>query len=392
VENQGAHAFLLRFALALHSCGTPAHRLEAAVRRLSQALGLPAEVLATPTSLTVGLDQRVRIFRVQPGEIHLARLVGVDAVGSQVAAGQLDLQEAGSRLAALEGRTPALHWQLLASAAASAGAAGLLGGGWWDVAAAGLLGLLIGQLLTSLGRSERLGRLAPLLAALLASSAAGALGSLLPLSVPLLTVSGVICLVPGLTLTVGVSEVAERHWAAGSARLTGAVGDFLLLGVGVALGARLVADLAPLGQPQPALPTWAQLVALLVAPLAFALLFGARRQDAPVIALTSWLAFYGARLGAELAGPELGAGLGAALVGVAGNLQARWRRVPAAVAIFPGILILVPGIVGFRGVEAMLHDQVLDGVDTAFSALLVAASLVTGLLAAQAAVPSRREL
>ena len=60
--------------------------------------------------------------------------------------------------------------------------------------------------------------------------------------------------------------------------------------------------------------------------------------------------------------------------------------------MLPGILMLVPGSLGYRALDAFVRHDTLRGVETAFSLLLVAISLVGGLLTANAVLPPRRVL
>lgn len=55
-------------------------------------------------------------------------------------------------------------------------------------------------------------------------------------------------------------------------------------------------------------------------------------------------------------------------------------------------MVLVPGSIGFRSMESLLARDVLAGVDTAFSMLMVAVALVAGLLFANALVQPRKAL
>ena len=65
-----------------------------------------------------------------------------------------------------------------------------------------------------------------------------------PLSIYVTTLAGLIVLVPGLTLTTAMTELATRDLVSGTARLMGAVLIFLEIGFGVALGWQLT-RLAP---------------------------------------------------------------------------------------------------------------------------------------------------
>ena len=126
-----------------------------------------------------------------------------------------------------------------------------------------------------------------------------------------------------------------------------------------------------------------------MAPVSFTVLLRARRADLGWIVLAGALAFAGARLGTILFGPELGAFLGAFMLGASSRILARVRRVSSAVTLVPGILLLVPGSVGFASFQALLERDVVSGVETAFRMLLTAIALAGGLLAANTLVDGR---
>ncbi|MFP2902117.1 threonine/serine exporter family protein, partial [Corallococcus sp. 4LFB] len=83
---------------------------------------------------------------------------------------------------------------------------------------------------------------------------------------------------------------------------------------------------------------------------------------------------------------------GALLLGVGSNALARLRNRPAVTTVVPGLMLLVPGSVGFRSLASLLERDVVAGVDTAFSMLMVAVALAAGLLSANAIMPSRKVL
>jgi uncharacterized membrane protein YjjB (DUF3815 family) len=192
-----------------------------------------------------------------------------------------------------------------------------------------------------------------------------------------------------------MTELATRHLVSGTARMAGAATTLftLLLGVGLAwkLGSLALGGELPRAVPRP-LPDWTEWLALAIAPLAFAVLLGARRREYGVIFLTGLAGFLAARYGANALGPDLGAFLGALLVGAASNLYARWADRPALVPSTPGILLLVPGSIGYRSLTSFLDRDSLAGMDWAFRTGLVAVALVGGLLFANLIVPPRRVL
>ena len=68
----------------------------------------------------------------------------------------------------------------------------------------------------------------------------------------------------------------------------------------------------------------------------------------------------------------------------------RWRHRPAPVVLVPGILLLVPGSIGYRSLSSLLERDTIAGIDTAFTMVLTAVSLVAGLLLAGVLVPPPR--
>jgi uncharacterized membrane protein YjjB (DUF3815 family) len=192
-----------------------------------------------------------------------------------------------------------------------------------------------------------------------------------------------------------MAELATRHLASGTARLSGAFITFLAIAFGVALGNRLGA--AALGSPVVTgpvpLPAWAGITALIVAPLSFVVILRAELRDAPWIVAAGVIGVVGGRVGAATLGLELGTFAGAVAVAVASSAYARWTRRPAAVVLVPGILLLVPGSIGFRSLTSLMERKAVAGIETAFSMILTAVALVSGLLIAGviAPEPSLRE-
>jgi uncharacterized membrane protein YjjB (DUF3815 family) len=285
----------------------------------------------------------------------------------------------------------------------SGSAARFFGGGWREIVVATLLGFVTGLVALAIARRRTAGRLFEPISAFLATALASTLAARLPGSpwgplVPYISaLAGMIVLVPGLALTLAMSELGARHLVSGSSRLAGALLTFLMIGFGVASGQRVAAAIAgpaPSAAAVP-LPAWTELPALALTALGLLVLFRARLRDYGWIAAGAALALYGSRLGGRLLGAEFAAFAGAFLLGVGANLLRRLRDRPTALVQVPGLMLLVPGSLGFRSVSALVSENVLVGVQAAFTTILVAVSLVTGLLIANLLVapgpsPGRR--
>lgn len=395
-----AHAFLVELGRVMHSQGASSPDLERAIRRCARHLGVEGQFLSTPTSLLLGFEehdgQRTYLARVEPAEVDLGKLVDLEKLIDRIAQGDLDAPAARVELAAIERATRRYRKRttVFAFALASASAARFFDGGYADIVASALLAAAIGAMAIFSSSREALARVLEPASAALASALAVGIAALWPeLQVGLVTVASVIILLPGLTFTVAIEELAQRHLVAGTARLFGAASTFLSLTLGVALGRILARSWTP-AEAQAieggSLPGWTLLLALLFAPIGFGVLFRARPRDLHWVCVAGWLAFSAARFGNHHFGPELGAGFGALSVGLFANFLAIRGRYPAALAQLPGLLLLVPGSLGFRSLTSFMDREPVVGLESAFGMAMVATGLVGGLLLANALLPARR--
>ncbi len=398
-NRRASERFIISIGRALHGAGAPAHQLEEAMERMSVALGLVGHFFSTPTAIFASFGNNdgrsTRLERVQPGDTALERLNQLDTIIERVLDGQ---QSPSQALRALAQVTSApRRWPVAAEtvsfALVAAAASRFFGGGWPEIATAAVLGLVTGLIAYGAGRWPAAGRLLYPLAGLTASLLAGLAHAVYgPVSIYVVTLAALIPLVPGMTLTVAMTELATRHLVSGSARLAGAMLVFVTLGFGVGLGNRLTSLWLDVGEiPAPtAAPAWTEWAALLLVSVALTVQFRAHPRDIGWVLAASVLAVHSGRAGSVLLGPEIGAFLGAVLVGVAANLVARFARRPAAMVQLPGLMLLVPGSIGFRSMASLVAHDTLSGVQAAFTMTLVAIALVTGLLVANVVLPPRR--
>ena len=385
-----ATGFLMKLARALHTYGMPSHRLEVALRQVSERLGVASQFVVTPTSIIASVGPieaaQTTLLRLDPGRINLAKQSRLHHLIGDVCARRLTLEQGSALLDELVTRPP-IHGRLATVAGfglASASAAVFFDGGRAEAATAGAIGLLIGLLTLAAAAAPRFGMVMPGTAGVAAVLITGVMQTAVgPMVGFIPTLAGLIILIPGLGLTIAVNELAHGHLVSGTARLGGAMMTFLQIGFGVALGGKLAGVLQGGGLDRPAsLPLWALPLALLVSALAMTVLFRARSRDLPFILLAATVSFVTSRLGTLAFGPELGVLLGAWLLGTLGHLLGRWRNEPSALAILPGMLLLVPGGLGFSSLSSLLANDIVSGIQAGFTMLLIALSLVTGLMLA----------
>jgi uncharacterized membrane protein YjjB (DUF3815 family) len=133
-------------------------------------------------------------------------------------------------------------------------------------------------------------------------------------------------------------------------------------------------------------------IALLCGALSYSLLLRPHKRHRWLVMGAAVLGYTAARVGSESFGPQFGVFLAGLVVGATSNLFARLKNKPSALVRTPGILLLVPGSVGFRSLFFVFDGQVMQGINTASSLVVLLTTLVAGLLFGDLLVPPRRNL
>ncbi len=398
--------FLVKVAECLHIHGTTAQRLEGALLGMASRLGMKCEPWVNPTGMILTLrdlncpesSDVTRVIRLPLGDVDLSRLAMADQIAEDVLAGRMGLAEGQRALETLD-RVPTWRWnllQILAFAMVAFGVGCLLRLPWLDIFTASCGGLGVGLLVYAVGRHPSLREPMEVLAAMLAAMLAVGVASFVgPLNLNTVIIAAVIVLLPGMELTNAVSELTSQHLVSGTARLAGALSIILKLTIGTMLVLH-VAELAGI-QPRVAAsrpqPDWVEWTGLAVACLSFAVVFRAARRDYLIVMLAAASGFLISRHVGDAFGNVAGVFVSALVITMAGNLYARWRNRPGALIRLPGIILLVPGSVSFRGLMTLMQEQSLAQGQSAFvSVLNILLALLAGLMLGNLLAPPRRNI
>jgi uncharacterized membrane protein YjjP (DUF1212 family) len=391
--------FLLRFARTAHQAGYPTAELEERVLALADALGLAgAEISAVPTLVDVSLgslpEQRSYTLRVRPPVVDLDAIARLDDLVGNVVDGRLDADAALAALTDIQEKPLSRPWPVLLAGYAIAGAAltPILGGGRREAAAAALVGLVVGAIAVPARRTARTEAIVAPVAAVAASFCAVALTQLgLDATPDVVTLAALVTFLPGMTLTIGMRELATEHLQSGVANTASALVQLLGLVFGVGIGRSIAASW--FGEVSAAAPHAAfsgvHLVAAIAAGLAFTLTLRARYRDALVMCAATVLALVGNEVGKAVFGEEAAVFVASITVGVAGALAGALLRRSPLVFIVPGVLMLVPGSAGFNSVLQLLTNQTVTGINTAFDTFVTAMSIAYGLMVSTVVLPRR---
>ena len=399
--------FVVEIARRLHQYGTSAPRLEAAIDSVSARLGLNCHSLSTPTSILFSFSDRdqgdnalaevTQVIRVSPGQDDLRNLSEVNEIADRVIDGNLGIDEGFRLLREISDRPSGRRRTLEAVSygIAAAAIAAILNSSWADMMAAGAIGTVVGVLSAFCEMRPQLRPSLEAICALLATMIATLISVyVVPLTLKSVVLASLIVLLPGLTLTTAVRELSTQHLVSGVARFAGAVTTLIKLTFGTIVANQLCAllHLVPNAAALPPVPGWAQWVALVFGCFSFAVLFRSARRDIPLVMAAAVLGYLITYYGAQQFTPQFGVFLAGLGIGALSNLYTRISRRPAALVRVPGIILLVPGSVGFLSLSMLAGRDVFLGITMAVSLIGILACLVAGLLFGDLIVPARRIL
>ena len=388
--------FLRNLGLALHLSGAPAQAVERVLSAVGQRFGVKVEGFAVLTFLALTVVapscvRRTEMLRLPPYDYNMARLIELQTLCREIS-DLAALPAYAERLAAIMAQPVAWSgWRYAAMGLLlSASVALLLRGGWVEMLCGGLIGLLFTAASQRLAGFPRLGPAVPVILCAAAAILAQGLAHLLPQQSPFISaVAGVVLLLPGFTLTVAMSELATQNYLAGTGRLTGAVILLFLMGAGLAIGTALSQAFWPLAVPGSVtpLPAWVIWPAVAILGVSLLAVLQAPLSSLPVSIGACLLAWAAYSLTSAVLGNVVGAFSGALAVGVAGHLYQWLSGRPAVLVETPGLITLVPGSLGFRGLHALMQQESVVGINLMTDMLTTGAVLAVGLLLADNIMP-----
>ena len=396
--------FIVKLGRALHECGTTSQRIELHLTDITRMLGLNGSFLVSPTTFTCAfweedeLDQVIHIERVEPADNNMGRLWEIDRLVESIADGRVTFSEGALELERL-GNAPrnyslwanAFSWALMGGSFSA-----LLSANPLDCIAAAVLSLvlcLINHLCSgNTSWNPVVTILAPFVSGVLAS-AASALG--IGINVPFVILSSIIIYIPGLALTVALTEISARHLISGSSRLVDAVMLLLKLffgSIGGVAAANFLIDGPGAGAALlPPLPEWKTWPAIAGLSIGIGIAMNIPHRKMLWGMLSAVIAYGAASAGEMWFGMYAGMFIGSLTVGLFSNLYSRITRGPGSILMMQGIVLLVPGSKTY-----MILNHWVSGVDilpvatSGNQALMVFVALIAGLLFSNALLPTQK--
>jgi len=262
-----------------------------------------------------------------------------------------------------------------------------------DAGIAALLASLIG-FFTETVKEERIDSIVDGIVSFFVALSALYLGSIYHININIVVLSSIIMLVPGLMLTLAIGELASQNLTAGTARIMGSLIILLKISFGVYLAYQVSRYFgwqtldATLESPNAVILT----LSLIIAGIGLSLSFQARVQEFFWIVLAAVLSYFSSQVFLELFGHTAGYLCSGAFIGSLSNIYSRFMNRPALIFLLPAIILLVPGSIGFKGLNLLFDRNVLEGFNSIFNMVTIGISLVSGTYFGALLVKPRRSI
>ena len=233
------------FRLLTH--GAAINRVEDTICRIAAAYGMKADVFAIPSSLVLTItDSELRTFtitrRVYYRDLNLDRVDMINTLAREICRDKPDYTVVSQKLEEISSRPVySQKMQLLAAAVTSGGFAILFGGGFPEAAAAAVIGIIVRWLFCKVEQLQ-----GGILLSNIIGGAACAFLSILSqqlfaqLDPSVLTISTLMLLVPGLTMTNSMRDLIAGDLVTGVMKATEAI----IIATGIAIGVVFVLALS----------------------------------------------------------------------------------------------------------------------------------------------------
>ena len=389
---ESACRFVIKLGTQAHRYGPQALRLESYLSRVSISLGYKGIFHSTPTSLSFTFKktdgepwQKPHLVSMPGTGFDLSKLARVGELINAVEEGSVSIARATETLDEIDAMPPPYpNWMVaLSYALCGAGFAGFLQGSWVDIFLAAVFGVIVFGMVTFLARfPERLARFVPFLCALVAGVLSAVAGFIVPgINVYLVTLSAIIYLIPGFSISVGVIELTTKHYLSGLTNLINGLISLALLFAGAWLGVTLTGVLLPVhGAAAGSIgPGWIWVFAMILA-AGLCIAFQTPPCDLFWALVCCAIACAGIVLGIHIQGNNLGNFLGTAMAMVFANIWSDRTNRPTSILILPAFVFMVSGSIGFRGLVALSAGSTALGLSEFTHMFVVAITLAVGLV------------
>ncbi len=387
--------FMAEYGRAYMSSGGPTSRLEEDLSVLGRRMGYPTEVFATPTGVFVSCidengDTHTSLCRIKESSMNLEHLCWLEGIFSDVQKRKISLAQGLKLLLSPKVTKPAYtFWQTVMAAFVSgfalsltsygrvsaAVASGFITVGAWYVSGPGLKARVASSIFRDF------------IGCVLTLALASLMQVFSPAPFEAFSIGGLIVLVPGLTLTTAISELADQNLVSGTAKLMQAILTLLAMGLAFLLFKDLSlyidVESSLMAAKKVQLPLFLSALGLFVSISCFGILFRVPIKSLPWSALTGvlgWSVLHSFQNPALLVTAPYFASL---VVGILSLGLGRRLGIPSQVFSVPGIIAMMPGMLALTSFNSIALGKESSGLGFGFQVMTTTGAVVFGLFTAR---------
>ena len=381
-------------------------RVEDTIIRMCSAAGFTGTMVsATPTAIymtLIGHEPKIRLSLVQRTSarvIDLTVLERANHISREFIDGNITSDEAAKQLADLRAPKAKKRFDLLLNMLVAAFSVSMFplvyGGKPMDAAVSAVCGAVTVLIQSLFGRTAR-AFITQFVICLLGGAAIGAI-SAASLSLPgvsgiyMIAVGAMVPLLPGLAMTSAIRDTIMGDLVSGVARFAEVTMSALSLagGMGASLYCYITLTGRQIGSGGTAaldMPVWQLMIFGILAVAPYSVMMNAPKKAIPAAAALGGAVYVVYALFAAAGSPYLGYFLSTLLAASASEALARIIKMPSAVFLFPGIIILVPGMGLYETMLCVVRGAPMMALSLGSTVLICAglmalAMAVTGVVA-----------
>ena len=387
---EAACKFIIKIGTLAHRYGSQAKRLESYLLRVARKLGFSGVFRSTPTEIFFAfthkddLWHKTYLVHMSGVGLNLAKLAKVGELVTNLEKGNVTLLEADARLDEIDKMNPpygkiiiALGYALL-----GAGFAGYLNCGTIDIILSAILSIVVYVIVFYTEKlPERFGHWVPFLCTFTTGVLAALISTKLPeIQIYLITLSTVIYLVPGYTISNGVIELTYKYVLSGIINIVNGLVYLALLFAGAWAGITMMSHFLPVHVVPDTSTTNLFSIYTIALGAGLCLIFQTPKRDYPWALAAIVIAYIGIALGNTISSVNTGNLLGTVFAVIFANVWSEKTNRAASLVLIPALVFLVSGSVGFRGFVALSAGNAALGQQQFLHMFVVAGTIAVGLI------------
>lgn len=390
--------FLLDLARGMLLYGAPSHEVESILTEVCELFSLQSNFFCTPTGLSCSISQskstkaRTAVLRIVPAGLNLQKLSRMSDIAERVADGSMLPSRALRKIDKCI-RTPDLFlshwWTLLSSIIITTSITWAITSRGMDCLSAFFMSIPLSLLRVAAEHWRWNDAVHLTCQGLLSQTFAVIVNEYITeINLSGVVLSSIVSFLPGLTIAIATSELAAQNFVAGLSRMIGGFLGLIELAVGMLIARQVFFSqvaLQSVAPPEDVSPTTEPLLYVIITMItvAFSALslnisLRVHRKYFLLVLLSCWCSFWSAWATGRYISNLIGSVVGAMVSVIFGNIDAILSTRAAALTAVPGMIMVVPGSVAFRGVFSIVSNDATAGLASISSMAIIALGISIG--------------